>query len=78
MLYAGTDPESYITQYTLAYEDYGHTPERPATLKPTIRLNAYSSLEEAIVPGHVPGFVSEAPERLFFPMARGRSTKSSR
>jgi len=23
MLYSGTDPESYITEYTLVYEDYG-------------------------------------------------------
>ena len=22
MLYSGTDPESYITEYTLVYEDY--------------------------------------------------------
>jgi len=23
MLYSGTDPESYITEYTLVYEEYG-------------------------------------------------------
>jgi len=28
MLYSGTDPESYITEYTLVYED------KPSTLNP--------------------------------------------
>jgi len=36
MLYSGTDPESYITEYTLVYEDKFHLLNSPIGLTPEL------------------------------------------
>ena len=47
MLESGTDPESYITEYTLVYEHYWHIVRTTATIRARLESGVCFAPEEA-------------------------------